>query len=78
MNTKASKLTVKNRIKEVLNSKGFKTVTPTEAVLNSIGITLHRFNKIADNKVDVTAGELIGFSNWLNIPIDGLIDPKDK
>jgi hypothetical protein len=35
-------------------------------------MTIHRFNKILDNKVELTLNEANGFANWLGVTIEEL------
>lgn len=66
-------MSAQNRINVILNQKGFKKFTPTDDLLLTLNISLTRFNKIVENKVELTASELQNFSNWLNTPIQDLL-----
>jgi hypothetical protein len=62
-----------NTIQSLLTAKGFKKVVPTDEILQALdNMTLHRFNKILDNKVKMTLEEAAAFANWLSVPIEDL------
>lgn len=62
-----------NTIQSLLMARGFKRVVPTDEVLQSLdNMTLHRFNKILDNKVKMTLEEAAAFATWLNVSIEEL------
>lgn len=66
-------MATQNRINVILNQKGFKKYTPTVELLDSLDLTLHRFNKIIENKVDLTATEMHQFSKWLKVDVSDLL-----
>ena len=61
-----------NCVKHILQKRGFKIAVPTDQVLQELDITLHRFNKILDNKVEITLTEAAAFANWLKVSIEEL------
>ncbi|WP_113636059.1 hypothetical protein [Nubsella zeaxanthinifaciens] len=61
-----------NSIKSILFERGFKSVVPTDSVLQTLDITLHRFNKILDNKTELTLTEANSFAEWLGVTIEEL------
>lgn len=78
MSSKTEKIEAKNNIKQILNDRGFEAVTPTEKILTGLNITIHRFNKIIDNKVVLTANELFYFSKWLKVPVSSILQYQDE
>lgn len=62
-----------NLINTILNEKGFKKYTPTDSLLFKLDITVTRFNKIIENKAEMTASELQNFALWLDTPIQNLL-----
>jgi hypothetical protein len=65
--------TMHNTIQSLFIAKGFKKVVPTDEILQALdNMTLHRFNKILDNKVKMTLEEAAAFATWLNVPIEDL------
>ena len=66
-------MTTKNLINQILNKRGFKKYTPTDELLSKMEITVTRFNKIIENKTEMTASELQKFSVWLDTPIQNLL-----
>lgn len=58
-----------NRIKEIITNRGFEKFRPTDAILEKIGITPHRFNKVIDNEVELTSQELIRIAEWLAVDL---------
>lgn len=61
-----------NLIMQILLARGLKSVVPTDEVLQTLDITIHRFNKILDNKVGLTLDEAAGFATWLGVTIEEL------
>ena len=62
-----------NTIQSLLVARGFKKVVPTDEVLLALdNMTLHRFNKILENKVKLTLEEAAAFATWLNVSIEEL------
>lgn len=61
-----------NTIMHLINARGFKSIVPTDEVLQTLDMTIHRFNKILDNKVGMTLTEAAGFSTWLGVAIEEL------
>jgi len=62
-----------NTIQSLLAARGFKKVVPTDEVLQALdNMTLHRFNKILENKVKLTLEEAAAFATWLNVSIEEL------
>lgn len=61
---------VKNRLKEILQEMGIKSMQPTEQVLNQKlgGMTLIRFNKLLNNAGpnDIQLHEVQLLTNWLS------------
>ena len=62
----------KNNIKNILLSRGFKEVVPTDEVLAWLQMTIKRFNKIISCKTEITLQEANVFANWLGVTIDEL------
>jgi hypothetical protein len=61
-----------NNIKEILLGRGFKSVTPTDQVLQTLDVSMIRFNKILDNKTELTLTEANSFAEWLGVTIEEL------
>jgi hypothetical protein len=61
-----------NMILSILNARGYKSVVPMDDVLQTLDMTIHRFNKILDNKTELTLTEATGFANWLGITVEEL------
>ncbi len=61
-----------NTIKLILETRGYKSIVPTDDVLQTLDMTIHRFNKILDNKVGLTLDEAAAFSTWLGVAIEDL------
>ncbi len=64
---------MKNKVKEVLKQKGFGQVHPTEEKLRWLCGTPHRFNKILNNRTEMTASELVRFAEWLGVEVNELL-----
>jgi len=59
---------MKNRVKKILNSRGYKRIQLSDDLLEKLKVdTPHRFNKIWKNEVEMTQGEMIAFKNWLGL-----------
>jgi hypothetical protein len=59
---------MKNRIKEILDARLGSSLRPSERTLQQLNVhTLHRFNKILNNKVDMTQAEIAAFKQWLHL-----------
>ncbi|MDR1156109.1 MAG: hypothetical protein LBL04_15485, partial [Bacteroidales bacterium] len=59
---------MKNRVKEILTTRGFKGVQLTDELLRKLEVgTPHRFNKIWHNDAEMTQREIIAFKNWLGL-----------
>ena len=71
---------MKNRVKKILNERGFKRVELTDDTLRKMGFeTVHRFNKIWNNYAEMTQTEMVGLKNWLNLnSIDELLIPDEE
>jgi len=71
---------MKNRVKEILNSRGFKRVQLTEEMLIKMGFdTPHRFNKIWHNQAEMTQTEMVALKNWLNLDtVDELLMSENE
>ena len=69
---------MKNRVKEIMQHRGFKSVQLTDECLSALGVdTPHRFNKIWHNEAEMTQSELVAFRNWLALgSVDELIDAE--
>lgn len=64
--------THQNLIMQIISARGFKSVVPTDEVLQTLDMTIHRFNKILDNKVGLTFDEAAGFATWLGVTMEEL------
>lgn len=64
--------THQNLIMQIISARGFKSVVPTDDVLQTLDMTIHRFNKILDNKVGLTFDEAAGFATWLGVTLEEL------
>ena len=62
-----------NRILEILNDLGFQLVTPTDEILNELGITRIRFHRLLYNKSQIRPLELRAFASWLKVSEKELI-----
>jgi hypothetical protein len=70
---------MKNRIREILELKGFKEVVPTDQQLETMNIeSLHRFNRIVENSGKViTSEEAFAFAKWLEVELIDIFTPEE-
>lgn len=64
----------KNTIKSLLTERGFKQIVPTEDLLDKMGLTLKRFNKIIAGNTELTLTEATAFSLWLCVTLEDLTE----
>jgi len=69
---------MKNRIREILELKGYKEVVPTDQQLEKMNIeSLHRFNRIVENSGKViTSEEAFAFAKWFEVDLNDIFTPE--
>lgn len=63
----------RNRVSILISKMGFKP-EPSYEKLKELNITMHRFNKIIENSVEMSSSEMFGFAKWLNVDIQELFE----
>ena len=56
-----------NRISQILRNQGFENVRPTDNLLSHLGLTIHQFNRIVENKAQPTTAQMLAFKSWLKL-----------
>jgi|GEM_PF-4014812 hypothetical protein len=67
------KLIEKNRISEILSSRGSHIFIPNDDLLNTLGMNRTRFQNIIRNRTKLRPLELRAFATWLNVEENELI-----
>lgn len=65
----------RNRVAEIISKMGFKP-EPSNERLKELNLTMHRFNKVIENTVELTSSELVNISAWLKVEIKDLFETK--
>lgn len=63
-----------NRIKKILDQKGFKGLTPSDSVLDTLGVKIHTWNKWVDGTKDPELVHLPVIAEFLECDICDLIE----
>ena len=67
------KIKIKNKVSEIIKDRGFVNPKPTDKVLQHLGMTARRFQKMLRNEgSEITMSEVRALSKWLNVDIDEL------
>lgn len=62
-----------NRILEILRENGFENFTPTDQLLNDLGMNRIRFKRVLGNVSQIRPLELRAFATWLKVSEKELI-----
>lgn len=67
MNLDVKTMPKQNRLAEILKNKGFEKVKPTQNLLDFLGLTVHQFNRIVENKAQPTVQQSLNIKAWLKL-----------
>lgn len=61
-----------NKIKEVIESKGFSELTPSKEMLSELGVKLHSWNRWCEKKSDPTFHQVPIIARYLSCTVEEL------